>query len=181
MVLHNSRKFWRWALASSFGLPHNGLACTMLMRLDFSSKFMSPTSMLGPVATLVAEGTEKSRRVFSAMGSVIVDGAWKAGSLVDNESLGGMTRGRTLLTSFSGFSTKFVGKEKPDIHYPIFIQSGENKKINTLAYISSSYLLLILPCLCTLVNNFTPSSIPGNGARNACWRFLASSLGVVSS
>ena len=91
-----------------------------------------PKSTLGPVATLVAEGTEKSRRVFSAMGSVIVDGAWKAGLLVDCESGGGTTRGRTLLTSFSGFSTKFVNKEKQDIHYPVFIQSGENKKINTL-------------------------------------------------
>jgi hypothetical protein len=82
------------------------------------------------------------------MGSVIVDGAWKAGLLVDCESGGGTMRGQTLLTSFSGFSTKFAGKEKPDIHYPIFIQSGENKRINTLDCISSSYLLLILPCLC---------------------------------
>ena len=89
------------------------------MRLDFSSKFTSPTSMLGLVATLAAEGTEKSRRVYSAMSSV--DGAWEAGSLVNYKIGGGMTRGRTLLTSFSGFSTKFVGKEKPDIHYPIFI------------------------------------------------------------
>ena len=91
---------------------------------------------MGPVATLAAEGTEKSRRVFSAMGSVIVDGAWEAGSLVDCENGGGMTRGRTLLTSFSRFSMKFVGKEK-------------TKKINTLACISSSYLLLILPYLYT--------------------------------
>ena len=73
-------------MASSFGLPQNGLACTMFMRLDFSSKFTSPTSALGPVATLAAEGTEKSWRVFSAMGSVVVAGAWKAGSLVYNES-----------------------------------------------------------------------------------------------
>ena len=60
------------------------------MRLDFSSKFTFPTSMLGPVATLAAEGTEKSRRVFSAMSSVIY-GAWEAGSLVDCEIGGGMT------------------------------------------------------------------------------------------
>ena len=120
----------------------------MFMRLDFSSKFTSPTSTLGPVATLAAEETEKSRSVFSAIGSVIVDGAWEASSLVDYEIGGGTTRGRTLLMSFSGFSTKFVGKEKPDIHYPVFIQSGEKKKINTLACISSSYLLLILPYLC---------------------------------
>ena len=111
------------------------------------SKFTSPTSTMGPVATLVAEGTEKSRRVFSAMSSV--DGTWEAGSLVDCEIGGGTMRGRTLLTRFSGFSMKFVSKEKPDIHYPVFIQSRENKKINTLACISSSYLLLILPCLCT--------------------------------
>ena len=73
-VLHNFRKFWRWALASSFGLPQNGLACTMFMRLDFSSKFTSPTSTLGPVATLAAEGTEKSRRVFPAMVPLMVLG-----------------------------------------------------------------------------------------------------------
>ena len=124
-VLQSSRKFWRWAFVSSFGLPQNGLACTILMRLDFSSKFMSPTSTLGPVATLAAEGTEKSRRVFSAMCSV--DGAWKAGSLVDCEIGGGTMRGRTLLTSFSGFSMKFVGKEKPDIHY-LFSSNQEKTK-----------------------------------------------------
>ena len=90
MILHNSRKFWRWALASSFGLPQNGLACTLLMRLDFSSMFMFPTSTLGPVATLAAEGTEKSWRVFSAM-SLVIDRAWEAGSLVDCEIGGGMT------------------------------------------------------------------------------------------
>ena len=98
----------------------------MFMRLDFSSKFTSATSTLGPVVTMAAEGTEKSRRVFSAMSSV--DGAWEAGSLVDCEIGGGTTRGQILLTSFSGFSTKVVGKEKSDIHYPVFIQSGENTK-----------------------------------------------------
>ena len=51
------------------GLPQNGLACTMLMRLHLSSKFTSPTLMLGPVATLSVEGTENSRRVFSAIAS----------------------------------------------------------------------------------------------------------------
>jgi len=55
-VLQSSGKFWRWALASSFGLAQNGLAYTMLIRLDLSSKFTSPTSTLGPVAILAAEG-----------------------------------------------------------------------------------------------------------------------------
>ena len=64
---------------------------TLLMRLDFSLKFTSPTSTLCPVATLAAEGMEKSRRVFSAMGSVIVDGDWEAGSLADCKIGGGMT------------------------------------------------------------------------------------------
>jgi hypothetical protein len=50
-----------------------------------------------------------------------------------------MTWGRTLLTSFSGFSTKFVGKEKPVIHYPVFIQQEKTKAM--LACISYSYFL----------------------------------------
>ena len=55
-VSQSSRKFCKCAFASSFGLPQNGLACTMLMWLDLSSKFMSPTLMLGLVATLSVEG-----------------------------------------------------------------------------------------------------------------------------
>ena len=74
-VSQSSRKLCKCASASSFGLPQNGLAYTMFMRLDFSSKFTFPTSTLGPVATLAAEGTEKLRRVFLAMGSVVVVGA----------------------------------------------------------------------------------------------------------
>ena len=49
-----------------------------------------------------------------------------------------------------------------------------------LACISSSYLLFTMPCLC-ISKIFTPSAIPSNGARNACWHFLAQSLGMVSS
>ena len=93
-----------------------------------------PNINVGSSYHMAVEGTEKSRRVFSAMSSMIVDGAWEAGSLVDCEIGGGTTRGRTLLTSFSGFSTKFVGKEKLDIHYPVFIQSGENKKRHISLY-----------------------------------------------
>jgi hypothetical protein len=40
---------------------------TELMRLVLISKFMSPTLVAGPVATLPAEGTENSCMVFSAI------------------------------------------------------------------------------------------------------------------
>ena len=49
-----------------------------------------------------------------------------------------------------------------------------------LVCMSSSYLLLTMPCLCISKDLFTPSAIPGNSARNACWHFLAQSLGMVS-
>jgi hypothetical protein len=57
-----------------------------------------------------------------------------------------MTRGRTLLMSLSGFSTKFFGKEKPVIHYPIFIQQEKTKA--TLAGTNNSYVLNTLRRLC---------------------------------
>ena len=50
----------------------------------------------------------------------------------------------------------------------------------TLACMSSSYFLFTMPCLC-ISKIFTPSAIPSNGARNACWHFLTQSLGMVSS
>jgi hypothetical protein len=55
-------------LASSLGLPENGLACTMLINTDLSSKFLSPTVVVGPVGTLVLDGAENSRIVLSAIG-----------------------------------------------------------------------------------------------------------------
>ena len=103
MVSQSSRKFCKCAFASSFGLPQNGLACTMLMRLDLSSKFTSPTLMLGPVAPLSVEGTENSRRVFSAIASR-TSGASEMGSCAGRIARGGTTRGHALLTSLSGLS-----------------------------------------------------------------------------
>jgi hypothetical protein len=55
-------------LASSLGLPENGLACTMLINAELSSKFLSPTVVVGPVGTLVLDGAENSRIVLSAIG-----------------------------------------------------------------------------------------------------------------
>ena len=101
---HNGiAKLQKVVLASFFGLPQNGLDGTMLMRLNLSSKFTSPTLMLGPVATLVVEGTENSRRVFSAIASGIM-GALELGFFIGRVARGGATRGCDLLTSFSRFS-----------------------------------------------------------------------------
>jgi hypothetical protein len=116
-------------LASSLGLPQKGLACTMLIRLDFNSKFMSHTTTLGPVATLVAEGTEKSWRVFSAVGSG-ADGAWMTGSTTERMNWGGSD----------------PSHEKLVIHYLVFIQQEKTKAI--LSCISNSYFLNILRRVC---------------------------------
>jgi hypothetical protein len=62
----------------------------MLMRLDLSSKFTFPTLTLGPVATLAVEGTENSRRVFSAIASGIV-GASELGFCTERVAGGGTT------------------------------------------------------------------------------------------
>jgi hypothetical protein len=56
-------------MASSLGLPENGLACTMLINAGLSSKFSSPTVVVGPVGTLVLDGVENSRIVLSAIGA----------------------------------------------------------------------------------------------------------------
>jgi hypothetical protein len=54
---------------SSFDLLENGFACTMLINAGLSSKFPSPTVVVGPVGTLVLEGAENSRIVLSAIGA----------------------------------------------------------------------------------------------------------------
>jgi hypothetical protein len=45
------------------------LACTMLTNAGLSSKFSSPTVVVGPVGTLVLDGVENSRIVLSAIGA----------------------------------------------------------------------------------------------------------------
>ena len=97
------QKVLQMRIASSFGLPQNGLACTMLMRLDLSSKFTSPILMLGPVATLSVEGTENLRRVFSAIASR-TSGASEMGFCAERIARGGTMRGHALFTSLSGLS-----------------------------------------------------------------------------
>jgi hypothetical protein len=56
-------------LASSFGLLENEFACTILINACLSSKFPSPTIVVGQVGTLVLEGAENSRIVLSAIGA----------------------------------------------------------------------------------------------------------------
>jgi hypothetical protein len=56
-------------LASSFGLPENELAYTMLINAGLSSKFLSPTVVVGLVGTLVLDGAENSCIVLSAIGA----------------------------------------------------------------------------------------------------------------
>ena len=74
-----------------------------------------------------------------------------------------------------------VGRQGETSHtLPCFHPIRRKQKM-ILVCMSSSYLLLTMPCLCISKDLFTPSAIPGNGARNACWHFLTQSLGMVSS
>jgi hypothetical protein len=68
-VLLISRKFWRWAQASSCAFPLNGVACTMLMRLGLSSNSRLLVLSVGPVRMFSVLGAENSRRVLSAIAS----------------------------------------------------------------------------------------------------------------
>jgi hypothetical protein len=49
------------------GLPENGFSCTILINTGLSSKFPSPTVVVGLVGTLVLDGAENSRIVLSAI------------------------------------------------------------------------------------------------------------------
>ena len=104
----------------------------MLIRLDLSSKFTFPTLMLGLVATLAVEGMENSRRVFLAIASKMM-GALEMGSCAGRIAEGGMTQGRDLLTSFSGFSVYFPSWEKPVIHYPYLLPNKKSRRKHKVA------------------------------------------------
>jgi len=57
-VSHYSRKFCRWALASSLGRPQNFLAYTIEVRPVRISKLPFPILTAGPVGTLATTGVE---------------------------------------------------------------------------------------------------------------------------
>jgi hypothetical protein len=65
-VLLISGKFWRWALASSYAFPLNGIACTLLMRLGLSSNSRLLVLSVGLWMFSVLRA-ENSRRVLSAI------------------------------------------------------------------------------------------------------------------
>ena len=114
-VPHTSMKCCRWALASSWGFPQNGLACTMLISTGLSSKVASPKLTWGPVATLVADGAEKSEIIFWGIAS-LSSGAEPPslnGSEFEMNLWGGTWRHLVLLTNCSGSSMKLLDRWKP--------------------------------------------------------------------
>ena len=69
IVLPISKKFWRWALASSCAFPLSSVACTMLMRLGMSSNSRLLVWSVGPVRMFSVLGAENSRSVLLAIAS----------------------------------------------------------------------------------------------------------------
>ena len=111
--------------------------------------------IVGPMGTLATARMEYLRSILSAIGFG-TDGALMTGSVASGVAEGGSSRGQAFFRNDSRFSVKDVGKSKPS--YTILFSSitGENKQ---------SYPVT--------------SAFPSNGARNACWHFLAQSLGLV--
>ena len=56
IMLQISGNFYRWALASSKGLPSKGLACTIVISAGLSSESPFPITTLGPIAMLEIDG-----------------------------------------------------------------------------------------------------------------------------
>jgi hypothetical protein len=95
-----------------------------VIRPVWISKFLSPRLTVGLVSTLTTTGIENSRRDFWAMVVVVAD------IDVSGADVGGMAEevGAQVLfflRSASGLSTKFSGKSRQLIHYPVFIHNKE--------------------------------------------------------
>ena len=58
IVSHSSRKCCKCALASLLGKPQNWFACTIVMRLVRSSKFLVLVLIVGPTSTLATMRVE---------------------------------------------------------------------------------------------------------------------------
>ena len=158
IVLLISRKFWRWALASSCAFPLNGVACTMLMRLGLSSNSRLLVLSVGPVRMFLVLRAENSRRVFSVIASETgvelpldwFDCDWWNLLVNHNQSY------NTLYKIWT--KTK---KGKP-------AKAGVLRYDFTNKYLFDQFSFSLVP-------------LPGNGARNACWHFLESLFTKLSS
>jgi len=100
MVSQSSRKFGKCALASTIGLPQDRLACTMLMRLDLSSKFISPNINAGSGSHTGSGGDGEHAK--SLLSHSQITTAFEMGSCAGRIAERGTARGHDLLTSFSG-------------------------------------------------------------------------------
>jgi hypothetical protein len=141
------------------------------------SKFLSPRVTVGLVGTLAIAGTENSRGDFWAMVVVVAD------TDMTRVVVGGMAEevGAQVLfflRSASGLSLKFSGKSRPLIHYPIFIHRRLSCLSNWQPYTHACYEHIH-------VRHLLSFAFLDNGARNACWHFIASllrtSLGPIPS
>ena len=141
MVSHSSKKCCRCAFAFSLGKPQNWFACTMVMRLMRSSKFLAPILTAGPIGMLATVGTEYSCSVLSVM-VFGTDDARVTDSVVGGVVEGGSTRGQVFFRNDSGFSMKFVGKLKPSYTILFSSTTGENKQ--SYPIMSNGYYTCIL-------------------------------------
>jgi hypothetical protein len=170
IVSHSLRKVYRCTLASSFGSPQNGLACTMVISPILISKFLSPMLTTGLVGTLATTGTENSRSDFWAI-VVVAASTGVICSVVDGVAEEVEAWDPFFLRSASGSGIKLSDKLKPLLHYPIFIHN--RRKHARLACKSNGYHTYTLSWTCP-TGFFLTNAFPGNGAKNTCWHFLAS-------
>jgi hypothetical protein len=89
---------------------------------------------------LATTGTENSQSNFWAI-AIVADGAEVTGSFVGGVAEEAV-RDRFFLRSASGFVVYLSGREKPVIHYPVFIHN--RRKQAKLPGINNGYLTFIL-------------------------------------
>jgi hypothetical protein len=106
-----------------------------------SSKFLSPMLTAGLVGTLATTGMENSQSNFWAI-AIVADGAEVTGSFVSGVAEEEAVCDRFFLSSASGFAVYLSGREKPVIHYPVFIHN--RRKQAKLPGINNVYLTCIL-------------------------------------
>lgn len=127
-VLKTSTNCSRWAFASSLAFPHNGLACTMVIRPVFNSKFTSPMSTADPISTLAIE----SRALAECFLGHWLEARWYRNlrfSRLERHLGRGDTRSVPSLHRFWILDEVCVGSNL-DKHYPVFIQRKQRKGLS---------------------------------------------------